>query len=418
MLCVLIEKRSSRGFVGTSTGGARCSPSTHRRVTTEKCSPGRSGSRLMRDLGGRPRGPRAPPVHRRRREHREAGFRFRGRRLRAPESCRVVQRRDCARHMRDKFRVFLLLKDLVPSPDVGLSFWSACVKDESIHFDLHEHRRVYQRVHFHHRGGRSHLSELFSVGPTNVLPVSSYVHHVHACPDDVPEAGTSSCQGRRHILQRLNGLNTGIADTDNLPGFVRRHCARHPDHISDADGTRITNQRFPRRTGGKALTLHAKHPRFWLPAGGRSVGPIWRPQVRLGVGERTRERRLFLQQVDDVVPDRVEAYSLVRQNGSRHGRFLAEDAQEEMLGADVVVQQSIGLFSRKLKDAFGFGAERDLDRGRSLFAEDGAPSDFIADVVAREVRAAENAVGDPFGLTDQPKQQMLGSLPTGISVPR
>ena len=27
----------------------------------------------------------------------------------------VVQRRDCARHMRDKFRVFLLLKDLAPS---------------------------------------------------------------------------------------------------------------------------------------------------------------------------------------------------------------------------------------------------------------------------------------------------------------
>ena len=35
------------------------------------------------------------------------------------------------------------------------------------------------------------------------------------------------------------------------------------------------------------------------------------PHVRVGVRERTRDRRLLAQQLNDVVPDRVEAYSFV-----------------------------------------------------------------------------------------------------------
>ena len=83
----------------------------------------------------------------------------------------------------------------------------ASVKDDRIRFDLHEHRRVYQRARFHHRRGRPHRSEHFSVGPADVFPMVSDVHDIHPRPDDVLEAGARPGQGRRDILQCLNGLN-------------------------------------------------------------------------------------------------------------------------------------------------------------------------------------------------------------------
>jgi len=79
-----------------------------------------------------------------------------------------------------------------------------------------------------------------------------------------------------------------------------------------------------------------------------------------------------------------------------------------MLGADVAVPQSIGLFSRKLKDALGFRAERDLERGRNLFAGDGPAFDFMQYVFQRQVRESEDAAREPFAFTNQPEQEMLG----------
>jgi hypothetical protein len=39
----------------------------------------------------------------------------------------------------------------------------------------------------------------------------------------------------------------------------------------------------------------------------------------------------------DVFAEGLEAQTVGGQDGSRHGRFLAEEAQEQMLGTDVVV---------------------------------------------------------------------------------
>ena len=72
------------------------------------------------------------------------------------------------------------------------------------------------------------------------------------------------------------------------------------------------------------------------------------------------------------------------------GPLFAQDAEQQMLGADVVVQQPVGLFGRELQHALGFGAERDLDRGRDLLAEDGAAFDFLADVFEGQVRARKD----------------------------
>ena len=88
--------------------------------------------------------------------------------------------------------------------------------------------------------------------------------------------------------------------------------------------------------------------------------------------------------------------------------LLAENPEQQVLGADVVVKQPIGFLGRKLKNPLGFGAERNLDRGRDLLAENRASFDFLANVLEGEVRAGEDAACEALALANQPEQQVLG----------
>ena len=109
-------------------------------------------------------------------------------------------------------------------------------------------------------------------------------------------------------------------------------------------------------------------------------------QVAAELGEQrrfldARQRGLLVEQLDDVLADSVQPHPLLHEDGRGDGPFFAQDAEQEVLGADVVVQQPIGFFGGKLQHALRFRAERDLDRGRDLLAEDGAAFDFLADVL-------------------------------------
>ena len=113
-------------------------------------------------------------------------------------------------------------------------------------------------------------------------------------------------------------------------------------------------------------------------------------QVAAEFGEERRllhagERRLLVQQLDDVLPDGVEPHPLFHEDGGGHTALLAQDAQEQVLGADVVVQEPVGFLGRALEDALGLSAERDFDRGRDLLAEDRPTFDFLTDVLEGEV---------------------------------
>ena len=121
-----------------------------------------------------------------------------------------------------------------------------------------------------------------------------------------------------------------------------------------------------------------------------------------------RQRGLLVQQLDDVLAHGVQAHPLFHEDGRRHRALFAQDAEQQVLGADVVVQQPIGFFGRKLQHALGFGAERNLDRRRDLLAEDRPAFDFLADVLERQVRAREDPAGQPLAFADQPEQQVLG----------
>ena len=104
----------------------------------------------------------------------------------------------------------------------------------------------------------------------------------------------------------------------------------------------------------------------------------------------------------------LQAHPLFHEDGRRDRALFAQDAEQQVLGADVVVQQPVGLFGRELQHALGFGAERDLDRGRDLLAEHRAAFDFLADVFEGQVRAREDPARQPLAFANQAEQQVLG----------
>ena len=93
-----------------------------------------------------------------------------------------------------------------------------------------------------------------------------------------------------------------------------------------------------------------------------------------------RQRRLLVQQLDDVFAHLVEAHAFFHQDGRGHRALLAEDAQQQVLGADVIVEETVGFFGGVLQNAFGFGAEGNLDRSRHFLPEDRAAFDVFANV--------------------------------------
>ncbi len=136
-------------------------------------------------------------------------------------------------------------------------------------------------------------------------------------------------------------------------------------------------------------------------------------QVAAELGEQrrffhARERGLLVQELDDVLANRVEAHPLFHEDGCRHRPFFAENAQQEMLGPDVVVQQPIGFFGSKLEDPLGLRAEGNLDRRRHLLAKHGPAFDVLPDVLEGKVRAREDAAGEPLAFPNQPEKQVLG----------
>ena len=72
----------------------------------------------------------------------------------------------------------------------------------------------------------------------------------------------------------------------------------------------------------------------------------------LGLGRGTRGRRLR-QDADDLVADLVEVDAEALEDARGDALALADQAQQQMLGADVVVAEAAGLVDRELDDALG-----------------------------------------------------------------
>ncbi len=67
--------------------------------------------------------------------------------------------------------------------------------------------------------------------------------------------------------------------------------------------------------------------------------------------------------------------------------FLAQQAEQQVLGADVLVVEALGFLGPVGEHPLAFVAERQIDGGGNLFPGRGMPFNLLADRLHRGVRA-------------------------------
>ena len=117
--------------------------------------------------------------------------------------------------------------------------------------------------------------------------------------------------------------------------------------------------------------------------------------------------RLLVQELDDVLPDRGEAHALLGEDGGGDALLLPHEAEEDVLGADVVVEHPLRLLGGVAERALALGGERDVDGGRHLVAVERPALDLLADGLHREVALGEDAGGQPLALADEAEEEVL-----------
>ncbi len=203
-----------------------------------------------------------------------------------------------------------------------------------------------------------------------------------------------------------------------LVGQEVRHVAADDLLGQTFDDRGLADPRFTDQHGVVlgAPAQHLLHPLQLVVAADQRVEVVLHRDVGQVAAELGQERRLLdpgqrgllVQQLDDVLAHRVEAHPLFHQDAGRDRALLAEQAEQQVLGPDVVVEETVGLLGGVLEDPLGLAAEGDLDRGRDLLAEDGPALDVLADAVQRQVGTLEDPAGQTLPFPDQPEQQVLG----------
>ena len=127
----------------------------------------------------------------------------------------------------------------------------------------------------------------------------------------------------------------------------------------------------------------------------------------LGLGRRAGGRALR-QDADDLVADLVEVDPERLKDTGGDPLALADEAQEQVLRADVVVAQAARLVDGQLDDALGPWRQPDLADDRPVAAPDDE-LDGGPDLGQLDVHVLEDARGDALALPHQPEQQVLGA---------
>ena len=114
------------------------------------------------------------------------------------------------------------------------------------------------------------------------------------------------------------------------------------------------------------------------------------------------------QHPDDLVADLLGVGVEVEQDARGDALVLADQAEQDVLGADVVVAERQRLAEGQLEDLLGPRRERDLAGGDLLTGADD-PHDLRADALDGDVKGLENAGGEALLLAEQPEQDVLGA---------
>ena len=114
------------------------------------------------------------------------------------------------------------------------------------------------------------------------------------------------------------------------------------------------------------------------------------------------------EQLDDLLADPVEVGAELDQHLGGDALALADQAEQDVLGADVVVAELQGLAQRQLEDLLGPRGEGDVP-GRRLLALADDLLDLLADGLERDAERLQRLGGDALTLVDQAEQDVLGA---------
>ena len=127
---------------------------------------------------------------------------------------------------------------------------------------------------------------------------------------------------------------------------------------------------------------------------------------------RARRGRLLargaLQQLDHLLADPAGVSAQLDQHLGGDALALADQAEQDVLGADVVVTELQGLPQRQLEDLLGARSEGDVPGG-CLLALAGDLPDVLADRLQADPQRLKGLGGDALALADQAEQDVLGA---------
>src|SRR5262249_33881937 len=111
---------------------------------------------------------------------------------------------------------------------------------------------------------------------------------------------------------------------------------------------------------------------------------------------------------DDLVADLLRVGIEVEQDPRCNALVLADEAEQDVLGADVVVAKGERLAQRELEHLLRAGGDGDL-AGRALVALANDTRDLRAYLLDRDVERLEDARGKAFLFAEQTKEDVLGA---------
>ena len=115
-----------------------------------------------------------------------------------------------------------------------------------------------------------------------------------------------------------------------------------------------------------------------------------------------------LQQLDHLLADPAGVSAQLDEHLRGDALALADQAEQDVLGADVVVAELQGLPQRQLEDILGARSDGDVPGG-FLLALAGDLPDVLADRLQADPQRLKGLGGDALALADQAEQDVLGA---------
>ena len=118
-------------------------------------------------------------------------------------------------------------------------------------------------------------------------------------------------------------------------------------------------------------------------------------------------RSLLLGDAGELVANLGELEAALLENLRGEAFFFAQEAEEQVFGADVLVAQTLGFFRGVGQDTLAFVGKRKVDGGGDLLANGGVGLNLLANGINRGVRAQET-IGERLVFAQQAEQKVLG----------